>query len=71
LEERAQPGARANGPKRPWLILNVRQRKDAASLPPLFARFRAEGSCCFFAVQLAEPSSVLVCLSVLSERESR
>jgi hypothetical protein len=26
-EERAQQGARANGPKRPWLILNVRQRK--------------------------------------------
>ena len=26
-EKRAQPVARANGPKRPWLILNVRQNK--------------------------------------------
>jgi hypothetical protein len=25
-EKRAQPGARANGPERPWLILNVRQK---------------------------------------------
>src|SRR4051812_35291831 len=26
-EKRAQPVARANGPERPWLILNVRQRR--------------------------------------------
>ena len=28
-EKRAEPAARANGPERPWLILNVRQRKIA------------------------------------------
>src|SRR4051812_43024092 len=31
-KERAQPGARANGRSRPWLILNVRQKMKALSL---------------------------------------
>jgi len=31
-ETRAQPVATANGPKRPWLISNVRQRKMSVNL---------------------------------------
>lgn len=30
--EKAQPGIRANGRKRPWLILNVRQRASASPM---------------------------------------
>jgi hypothetical protein len=34
-EKRAQPGARANGPERPWLILNVRQDMSSFGLKRL------------------------------------
>src|SRR2546429_2304985 len=32
-EKRAQPAARANGPKRPWLICNVGQRMKVTQTP--------------------------------------
>src|SRR4051812_46019033 len=36
----AQPGARANGPKQPWLILNDRRKKDEASGPNILDWWR-------------------------------
>ena len=32
-EKRAQPDARANGPERPWLILNVRCFRSYVAVP--------------------------------------